>query len=305
VLRVDAAWSVRLNSGRSYRINLVHGRYCMPLQLYAPGVDSFEAEPVKQLSCGGYGVFTPPPGGSGRYVVRVQADGSSRQPQPYRLLVGRARSDDLAPGVFLANFTRRHGSLNGGGLDGIDLYRFDVVRRSELDLELTGPADGDFDLELRNDAGRAIACGCGSGADEQVVERLRPGRYYAAVRARDQRPGRYVLTRRSRTITRTQTTIDGFRRARSSPGRSVSINVLAAPGATGRATLTIEHFDPFEGWQPYRQRRVRVSGGRAVVRFRPPSVGRWRARSDFLGSRLFAPSPSRFAYLIVAGPLHQ
>jgi hypothetical protein len=305
VLRVDAAWSVRLRSGRPYRMNLIHGRYCMPLQLFAPGVGSFDAPPVKELSCGGYGVFTAPPGASGRYVLRVQADRSSRRPQPYRLLVGRARRDDLAPGIALANFARRRGHLNGGGLDGIDLYRFDVARRSALDLDLTGPPDGDFDLELRNDAGRAIACGCGAGADERVVEHLRPGRYYAAVRARDQRAGRYVLTRRSRTITRTLTTIDGSRRATSLPGRSVGIAVLAAPGASGRARLTIEHFDPFEGWQPYRQRRVRVSGGRALVRFRPPSVGRWRARSDFLGSRLFAPSASRFASLIVAGPLRQ
>jgi hypothetical protein len=261
--------------------------------------------PVKQLSCGGYGVFTPPPGAGGRYVLRVEADRSSRGPQPYRLLVGPARRDDLAPGIFLGNFARRHGRLNGGGLDGIDLYRFDVVRRSALDLELTGPPDADFDLELRNDAGEAIACGCGSGADERVVEHLRPGRYYAAVRARDQRPGRYVLRRRSRTITRTQTTIDGFRRTTSLPGRTVRIGVLAAPQANGPATLTIEHFDPFEGWQPYRRRPVRVLGGRAVVSFRPPSVGRWRARAEFRGSRLFAPSASRFAYLVVAGPLRQ
>jgi hypothetical protein len=238
-------------------------------------------------------------------VARVQADRSSRRSQPYRLLVGRAGRDDIAPGILLGNFARRRGKLNGGGLDGIDLYRFDVVRRSALDLELSGPPDGDFDLELRNDGGRPIACSCGPGADELVVRRLRAGRYYAAVRARDQRPGRYVLTRRSRTITRTKTTIDGRRRASSNPRRSVTIHVLAAPGASGRATLTIEHFDPFEGWQPYRQRRVHVLRGRAALRFRPPSVGRWRARSDFLGSRLFARSGSGFAYLIVAGPLRR
>lgn len=305
VLRVDAAWSTRLRAGRSYRFNLVHGRYCMPLELYPPGIGSFDqAAPVKRLACGGYGVYTPPPGVGGRYVFRILADRSSRNPQPYALRVGRTQRDDLAPGVFIGNYARRRGIVDGGGLDDVDVYRFDVRRRSALDLDVSGDG-GALDLELKDDLGRPVTCACSQAPQEHIAIRVAAGRYFVAVRSRDLRRAHYVLRRQSRTSTRTATRLAGHRGSTAPPRTVVPIAVSVGPAANGPALVAIEHLDPFEGWLPARQYHVRVRGGRGLVRWRPPSVGRWRARTDFFGSRLFAPSASRFAYVLVAGPLRQ
>ena len=75
------------------------------------------------------------------------------------------------------------------------------------------------------------------------------------------------------------------------------------PGATGATTLTIQHFDPFQGWLPYRLRHIQVSGGQGSLRWTPPALGHWRVRADYLGTRDFAPSESAWAHVLVARPL--
>lgn len=225
-------------------------------------------------------------------------------PQRYHVQVARALGDDTSPGRPLRNDVRIRGALRGSRADVVDLYRFDVTSRSELTLSLASGMDS-VDLQLLNDRGRRVTCDCGASGDAQVRTRLRPGRFFAVVRARGSSGGRYTLHRLSRTITRTKTTFANVRHAHIGPGASATLRVSVSPDATGPAAVTIERFDPLAGWQFFSLRRVRVSGGVGGFNFSPPSVGRWRARSQFLGTRRFGPSQGDTATLLVAGPLQQ
>jgi hypothetical protein len=77
------------------------------------------------------------------------------------------------------------------------------------------------------------------------------------------------------------------------------------PSGTGKALFTIQHFDPFQGWLPYRQRQVEVNAGQGSLSWTPPTLGRWRIRVDYLGTRDFAPSESGYVHVLVARPLRQ
>ena len=70
-------------------------------------------------------------------------------------------------------------------------------------------------------------------------------------------------------------------------------------------TITVQRFDPLEGWQFARRFHVHAAGGVAAVSFTPPNVGRWRATASFDGTRETAPSNAGYATLLVAGPLRQ
>jgi hypothetical protein len=304
---VDAAYHVDLSAGTPYRFNLVHGESdCQSLELFPPGTSNFEtATPVVSRRCGGYALYTPAPGEGGRYFIRIAADRNDREAQPYRLLAGPAGRDDIAPGVRLRNHVhnQRKGSVNGATLDVQDVYRFSVIRRSNLDLHLLGRPGHDLSLELRNYRGKEISCACDPGSHQSISQRIRPGRYFVAVRSADLHRTRYTLTRKSRTITATTTNVNGRKRVTVRPHQAVAVGVTVRPGAVGRALINIEHFDPFQGWLPYRQRRVDITAGQGSLRWTPPTVGRWRFRTDYLGTRSFAPSQSDYARVLVANPL--
>jgi len=309
VLNPSDAWATSLSAGRTYRIHLVsRGAGCPVLWLYPPGTTSFErGGAVRVLRCDGYALFTPRAGEGGRYSALVRA-GGSRGAQRYRLQISPALADDTAPGRFIGNYARVRGSLDGRHVDVVDLFRFDVVRRSDLDLRLGAGGDAEFDLVLLDDRGRRVACACYASGDQALRRRLRPGRYFAAVRARGPSAGRYTLTRVSRAITSTRVTINGARSATSTPGASVRIGVDVAPRVPGPVTVVIERFDPLSGWQFARRIRVRSASGRAVIPFRPRSVGRWRVRASFDGTRTASPSETGFrrdARLLVADALRE
>jgi hypothetical protein len=296
VQNTDDAFSFRMRSGTSYRVNLTTSgeEGCVALELYPPGTRDFEdASPVKRLRCGGYVLFTPGAGEGGRYSMRAVAAPRRRGDQRYHLQSALALTDDTAPGLFLGNYQRARGSLQGRGVDTVDLYRFDVARRSDLKLALSG---GDFELVLLSERGHRIDS---TESGEAVSRRISPGRYFAAVRSTSGASGRYSLTRTSRTITSTRIAMEG----RSSPGRRVPITVRVSPGASGPVTVTIQRFDPLGGWLFFRQVRTRASGGTASAGFTPTGVGRWRARAEFAGSRGAAPSETGFVGVLVAGPL--
>ena len=293
----SVAYSVRLRAGVTYKFNLVSGS-CTPLQLYGPSPDSFDETPVKSRGCGGYMVFTPGEGEGGLYSLLATAS-RARQATRFRLLAGVARGDDTGPGRFLRNYARVRGSLNSNGLDVVDLYRFDVTRKSELNLDIDSSQD--FRVTLLTAGGKRLARTAGS-----ITRRLRRGRYFAVVRAARRQSGSYRLTRVSRTITRTRMSVEGQRRARVSPGATASLTARILPGVPGPVKLVVERFDPLNGWQFFRTFRVRASGGgTATVGFRPPAVGRWRVRAEFRGTRGASPSRSGFAYFRVEGPLEE
>lgn len=280
------AWNSRLEAGRTMRLALASER-CLSLRVFAPGVRSFDrAEPFLSVGCSGYRLFTPRE--SGRYVFLVEAE-RGRGAQKYRLRVAAADRDDTAPGVPLGDRAKVTGRLNGR-IDSVDLYRFQVNRRSAVKLRVTG---GETRLELRRDGGRFL------GGGTTVEERLRRGRYYVAVEG----DGRYTLTRTSRLITRTTVRFDGRTKTVGLPGETSTVELRVSPGQTGRGEVLIERSDPLSGWQFVRRVRMRVVDGSARFGFQPAGLGRYRASGVFAGTRAAAPSESGYARLRVREPL--
>ena len=290
----DDAWSTRLERGRTYRMNFVtKGDGCARVSVYHPGVNSFGGGAMLSRSCDAHAVFAVPR--SGRYSFHVEAPRASRQKLTYRLRVGLARADDTSPGIPLANDRAVRGSLTGSELDALDLYRFSVVRRSDLRLRLR--AKSGIELQLLTAGGRGL------GSGQSIDRRLPRGRYFVAVRALDGANGSYVLRRIARTITSSRTLVDGQRERSVSRGSSVTLSVVVQPAVAGRATMVVQRFDPIDGWLFHASFHPSVAGGRAAVSFRPPSVGRWRVRGSFDGTRVASPSDGGTATLVVTEPL--
>jgi hypothetical protein len=300
VFEPSNAYSAKLREGRSYRVNLAPDG-CVSLSIYGPGVSSFDDEsPRRVLRCGGYALFTPGPRESGRYSFLIEPAGGRRDPQHYHLQVARARRDDVTPGRFIRNFQRVRGALNANRIDVVDIYRFDVVRRSITSLGLNVPSGDDFSMVLVTAGGRRVSSG---GTEEGINVRTPPGRYYLAVRARHGAAGRYRLARASKTITRTSLRPTP---RKSSPGSTVSLRVGVTPAVRGRVTVLVERFDPVSGWQFARRFETRTgSGGSVTVGYRPPSIGRYRARAFYNGTKASAESSSRTQFFRVVSPLQE
>ena len=289
----DDAWAIQMSKGRTYRINLVtRGPGCVRGELYAPG--EFRDASEKRLGCDDHVAYTPRR--SGTYTVLLNAPRGSRDRLIYRLRAGLAGRDDSAPGVPLVDDRRVRGSLAGDELDALDLYRFTIARRADLRLRLDSGAD--FDMRLMTATGNRL----GSATDE-LVRRLRPGRYYVAVRARDGAAGRYTLSRLARTITRARMTVDGRRHRTLAPGQTASLALRVTPPVAGGATLVVERYDPIEGWLYFVTYRPHVVGTGATVAFRPPFVGRWRVTGTYDGTRKSSPSDGGTARFDVLEPL--
>ena len=298
----DDAWSAELTKGVTYRINFVTSSTgCAELTLFPPGIGEFDVAALRTLRCDRYTVFTPPR--SGRYSLRVRAPRASRARLDYRLRVGRAGADDTAPGISLANDRRVRGGLRGSELDALDLYRFSVARRSDLRVRLRTRAD--FDVILLSGRGARRACGCGGAGDKEFELRMRPGRYFLAVRARNGADGSYRLSRLARTITRSRMRVNGAGGATVAPGATVDLTQRVTPAVAGAATLVVERFDPIGGWLFDAGFHPRVSGGAATVAFRPASVGRWRVTGSFDGTRTASASQGGAAFFNVQEPLEE
>ncbi len=185
------SYSVVLRSGVTYRLHLaLAGDGCASLEIYAPTAQGFSAPAVDHTGCSGYGLFTPGPGQGGTYSLLVTAPRGVRGAQRYHLQVGRALADDIAPGRSIGAVARIRGRLDGKRLDVVDLYCFEVPRRSEVRLRVEAPVE--LGLSIRDHRGTVVAGDDGSG---QVRRTLPPGRYYAAVLAFANQQVRYTLLR--------------------------------------------------------------------------------------------------------------
>lgn len=286
---VNDVWSVRLRSGRTYRISFASGP-CARLSMRRG------SKTLRQFTCRGYTTFTPGPDGGGRYAVEVRASGSVGR-QNYRLQVVPAAADDLGVGLELSGGSIRRGRLSPTGVDVLDLYHFDVSRLSEVRLNLARGAGRSFSLALLTDSGRRIATG-----ESALRRRLGRGRYVVAIQAPPgTSAGSYRLGLRLRDITSTTVLVSGSPSAEVTPGTTVSISCSVSPGASGgRIELQIDRFDPLSGWHFHHL--IRVHAGTTVA-WRPPAAGRWRVRARFLGTRESAPSRSGYAQLLVARPI--
>jgi len=280
----DVYWT-GMRAGRTMRLSL-RTAGCTSLTVYGPGTRSFSDVPVRRLRCGGYGLFTP--ARSGRHFLVVSA-GRSRDRQHYKLRTARALRDDTAPGVHVRNHSRTTGTVNGG-IDSRDLYRFDVTRRSSLTLRLVGQPT----MTLLRENGRRVN---GTLTDRTVAA----GRYFVAVEG----SGRYTLRLGLRTVTVASMLFNGRRATTIGPGSSATLRLRVRPAVSGPGETLVERFDPVDGWQFLRTYRLRVTRGTSTVRFEPPSLGRYRARGSFLGTRLAAPDATSFAHLDVQRPLRR
>lgn len=299
--RTAQAWSVSLRSGVRYRIALAHpGPGCVGALIYGPRPRSGQS-PATRIGCTGYALFTPRAGRGGRYAIVAHAQSNVRGGQRYHLEVAPAGADDSAPGVFIANYARVRESLDGRGVDHVDLYRFDVTRRSVLFLHLR--TRGAFDLVLLDAWGDVIRCQCDGRGGQALHKGLHPGRFFVAVRSRDQSTAAYTLLRASRTITTSRARVNGAGATVLAPRTPATISVLTRPPVDGPVTVTIEQFDPLAGWQFVRTLHATAHAGVANVRWVAPTVGRWRATATYDGTRAVAPSDTGFVKVLVAGAL--
>ena len=288
----DDAWSVRLTSGRTYRMNFVtKGDGCASVSVHRPKTGFGSA--LLQRRCDAHAVFAAPV--TGRYSFHVEAPRATRAELRYRLRVGLALADDTAPGLLLPNDHEVRGKLTGSELDALDLYRFSVVRRSDVRMRLRTRSH--FQLTLMAAGGKRLASG------RSIERRLGRGHYFLAVRALDGADGSYSLRRIARQITTARTVVDGERSRTVSKGRSVQLAVVVQPAVGGSASLLVERFDPIDGWLFHARFHPTVVSGRGSVTFRPPSVGRWRVTGSYDGTRTASPSDGGTATLLVTEPL--
>lgn len=295
----DDAWWVEMKAAQTYRINLVaFHNLCLTVTVFRSAGHSFGNE-VASISCGGYRLFTPGLDGGGRYSLVVHADGNAEpgRLQGYRLQVAPAGPDDMGPGLPLHNDGSVSGSVSAVGIDVQDLYRFDVVNRGDLTLSLDDRPSAQFDLVVLNEGGGRIACACGQTGPAHVRQQFGPGHYYALVRAGQHSHGAYRLSLLIRDITTTSISISP---ALATLGRTVAVSAHVLT-AGGPVNIEVDRFDPLQGWIFAKLFRVTASSsGSAGVAWRPPTLGRWRARASFLGTRTASPSQSGYALLTVA-----
>jgi hypothetical protein len=277
------AWSVRLRAGTTYRVNLdPHRTRCVTLAIYPPHTRSFRStSPARELRCGGYELLTPPPARGGTWSLVARATRGGRRLQHYHLHVARAGPDDTAPGIFIGNHSVVHGSLRAGVIDVVDLYRFDVVRRSGLFLRLR--TRGLMQMTLLTDRGRRL-----DSSGFLIRRGLPSGRYFVAVRSESDRRVPYTLSRISRTITRSSLTVNGSRHAQAPPGTAARVGVSVTPSVSGPVRVDVERFDPLAGWQFFHRFNTRAVNGHASVSFARP-----RSAATGCAASSSAPVPPR------------
>jgi hypothetical protein len=296
------AWSAILHEGETYRVNLAHKpTRCVQLRIFSPSAP-WSGEPSYGRRCGGYLLLTPGPGLGGRWSFRVET-GNGRYDQDYRLSVGPALADDMAPGAVLHDRSPVRNRLEGGRLDALDLYRLNVPHRSHVVVRLRTRAQNGFNLRLITARGHTIRCACGRRGSVQVRKGLRPGHYFVVVRARFRAHGAYTLTRVDRALTGISLRANGQRRLRTRPHATIHLTLRVRPPVNGLADVRLERFDPLSGWHFYRMLHVHIRGGRATIPFQPPLETSWRARAHFRGTNKASPSDSRLVIIRVQAPL--
>jgi Tol biopolymer transport system component len=277
---LDDAWAVKMESGVTYRINYSTAHGCATEALYAPHAQSFADHAILTRACGGYATYTPGPGRSGTYTIRVAAVPNTEPIVSYHLQVASAEQDDQGPGLLMSGDETRRGSVSGRSVDDVDLFHFVVHDPSVVKLSLQSAAA--LSLRLTSLTGKQIAAGA------TIVERLRPGTYLAQVSAPGRAAGAYALSVLVRVVTKTTLTLAS---TKLSLGDSVALQTATAPApAGGRVGLRLDYDDPLSGWVFRKLWFVAPGGG---VTFTPPTVGLWRVTASFYGTRNASPSHSK------------
>lgn len=309
VLDSADAWAVPMERGTTYRLNLTTPwrTGCIGYEIYRPGVWSFaSATVVFEQECGGYALFTPGIDGGGTYSVVVRARGGGPGKHEYRLAVAAAVEDDTAPGVKLANGEYVSGSLDGGSIDALDLYRFGVPRENQLTtIELTQKPNVGFDLLVLNETGAKVASLLSGRGRQTLRLHVGSGRYYTAIRARGAGSGEYGLQVRVRDVTTTAIDVAGAKFVEASAAQTVPLNVhVTAASHGGHVIAEIDHYDPLVGWHFASSLNGEIdANGDYVAQWTPASVGHWRARARFVANPYSSFSQSGYVRIHVIEPL--
>ena len=294
----DKAWSTRMHAGTTYKLNLAPQRgQCISYALFPPGTSNFEnGGSVLQRPCGGYATYTPGPKRGGRYSIFVQMRGTRAGRLRYHLQVAAAGNNDIGPGLPLANQQTRRGSLDASHINVVHFFHFEVVLSSDVTLRMR--SRGRFDLVLLSETGHRIDCSCDGSGRAYIRRGLKPGEYFAVVRAQTGSGGSFSISLLERAITQTQTLVGGSRAVTIPPGQTAGVEVRVTPAAAGHVSIYIERFLPLDGWV-FSRRVNLLSGSDGVARLslRPAAIGRWRLRSFFSGTQTASPSSS--GYLVV------
>jgi hypothetical protein len=295
----DAAYSMQLIAGSTYKINLVKpAQGCMRLNIFVPGTGG---APLRGLGCGGYRLFTPEV--SGLFSFQVVADSGNPGLQRYGLYVRRATFKEMAPGISLPNLSDYKGFLRGNVDDDVRLLRFDVIQRSDLTLFLEADANVPVDLKLLTDRGRYLQCNCGSTGEETIRRQISPGRYFVVVQAENFWSASFTLSLKIRLITHVNVTFDNTTYEEVAPGTVTRIAANVTPAVDGPVTIRVDFFDPVERWQFYRNYHVTAVNGVAQIPFLAPHIGRWRATANYDGTTTASPATSGVAQILAANPL--
>lgn len=202
----------------------------------------------------------------------------------------------------MPHYARIRGGLDGRRTDRLDLYAFDVTRRSVLFLRLQAAPKRHIDVRLLDAGGHQIKCACGGSGPVELRKGLHRGRYFVAVRAKDRTAGPYALLRASRTITKSSLSAAP---TASLPGVPTTLTATVTPPVDGPVAFEVQQLDPLAGWQYVRSLPGRAVAGVATATVAAPTIGRWRARASFIGTRGRAPSLTGFAPFSVERPLHE
>jgi TolB protein len=279
------AWSMKMEAGVTYRINLSPRKGCASIAVYPPSTRSFGSGRRGVFrECGGYFTLTPGPDGGGTYSLLVSARSDTESIVAYHLQAAPARPDDQGPGVLLSSDAKVSGSLSAVGIDVVDLYRFDVSKLSTVQAAVSSSAG--IQLTLTGLDGTRI-----TPPGSALRKTLGRGTYLLAVTAPGRIGGRYTLALLVRLVTKTTLTADGKAKVTVPLGHTVVLETetTPAPGG-GTVRLVLEYQDPLAGWV-YRQSWEESPG--SSVQFTPPAVGAWRVRATFFGTRGSSPSASQ------------
>lgn len=183
----------------------------------------------------------------------------------------------------------------------VDLYRFDVPKRSDVDLRL-GMNRNLVTPSVLSETGDRIGS---RHLKDKLRVRLPAGRYFVTLRATGFRHARYHVTLLIREITKTSVDIDGARKAVLPAPRTVQLTATVEPeSATGGVVrIQVDYLDPLQGWVFVKQFKPRIQGTRATVAFTPRKIGSYIVHASFFGNHAASPSKSeRSAHLVVAPP---
>ena len=238
------AWSVKMERGITYRINLSPAKGAPRLASTRPGPvvriqQACRLPRVRRLLH-----VHPGPDGGGTYSLLVSAPagnaGDRRLPPPGRS--GPARRPGAGyPADSDANVS---GSLSGIGIDVIDLYRFDVSKLSTVQVDLTSSVG--LQLALTTLDGTRIA---DTTPGSTLRKTLKQGTYLLAVSAPGRVGGKYTLALLVRLVTKTTLTADGKAKVTVPVGHPVVLQTEDDTGSRRRHRPSGARYqDPLAGW---------------------------------------------------------